>query len=72
MSLDNEQVVHLIEKMDSEAKAIKKEALKFTWFMRGGVTYNEAMLLDKQEREIILGIIESNMETTKESVLPFY
>ena len=40
--------------------------------MRGGITYNEAMHLSHQEREIISEIVKSNMETTKESGLPFF
>ena len=40
--------------------------------MRGGLTYDEAMTLCQQEREIVLAIIKKNMETTKESGLPFF
>ena len=40
--------------------------------MRGGITYNEALQLGHQEREIIHKIIEDNMETTKKSGLPFF
>jgi len=40
--------------------------------MRGGISYDEAMMLSNQEREIIASIIKKNMETTKESGLPFF
>ena len=40
--------------------------------MRGGLTYDEAMTISSQEREIIGSIIKKNMETTKESGLPFF
>lgn len=72
MTLDREQVVEYIKNLDKETKAIKNEALKFSWFMRGGVSYEEAMFLGQQERELIGEIIKSNMETTKESGLPFF
>jgi hypothetical protein len=49
-----------------------EEALKMTWFMRGGLSYEESMQLSYQEREIIGNIIKKNMETTKESGLPFF
>lgn len=42
------------------------------WFMRGGITYNEAMLLDQEERKLIGKIIDNNLETTKTSKLPFF
>lgn len=58
--------------MEKETKAIKEEILKICWFMRGGVTLNEAYLLDFNDREIISGIIKENLETTKTSGLPFF
>ena len=72
MTLNREQIVESFEQLDAEAKAIRTEALKFSWYMRGGLSYDEAILLSQQEREIISDIIKSNMETTKESGLPFF
>ena len=72
MTLDNEQIAEYITNLDQESKAIKKEALRLTWYMRGGVTYNDAMMLSQIEREIIGDIIKTNIETTKESGLPFF
>jgi hypothetical protein len=72
LTLDNEDIVELIEKYESESRAVKEEALKMCWFMRGGLTYDESMALSHQEREIIGSIIKKNMETTKESGLPFF
>jgi hypothetical protein len=40
--------------------------------MRGGVSYNELMEMSNIERTIIGDIIKSNLETTKESKLPFF
>lgn len=40
--------------------------------MRGGVSYDDAMALSRQEREIVANIIKKNMETTKDSGLPFF
>ena len=72
MTLDNEQVAQMINRMDNESKAIKKEALRFSWYMRGGLSYEDAMFLSSAEREIVSAIIKSNMEATKESGLPFF
>ena len=55
-----------------EAKKIRGETLKLCWYMRGGITYNEAMNMSSQERELISGIIKENLETTKKSGLPFF
>lgn len=43
-----------------------------SWFMRGGLTYDQALCLNIQEREIINEIIKDNLETTKKSGLPFF
>jgi hypothetical protein len=72
LTATNEQVVGLLNQYEKESKAIKEELLKLCWFMRGGISYDEAFLLSSQEREIIGKIIEDNMETTKRSGLPFF
>lgn len=40
--------------------------------MRGGVSYSEAHQLSPTEREIISEIIKENLETTKDTKLPFF
>jgi len=40
--------------------------------MRGGLSYSESMMLSFEDREIIGRIVEKNLETTKESGLPFF
>jgi hypothetical protein len=40
--------------------------------MRGGLSYDDAMMLSHEERELIAKLIKSNLETTKESGLPFF
>jgi len=58
--------------MDGESKQIRNEALKMCWYMRGGLTFTEAMNLGYQEREIVGSLIKDNLETTKKSGLPFF
>jgi hypothetical protein len=57
---------------EGEIKSIKKNILKMCWYMRGGVTYDELMDMSITERNIIGGIIEENLETTKKSGLAFF
>jgi len=42
------------------------------WYMRGGLTYDEAMALSYQERELVNKIVKSNIEVTQKSGLPFF
>lgn len=69
MTLSIEEIEQLINSYENESKAIRKEALKFTWYMRGGVSYSEAMALSSQEREIVSKIIKENIEATEKSGL---
>lgn len=58
--------------MEKECNSIREEALRFSWYMRGGLTYQDAMALSPAERKIVNNIIKDNMETTKKSGLPFF
>jgi len=72
LSLDRDQVVAYLNSLDKETKAIKQEALKLCWYMRGGLSLDESMSLSQTDKELIGDIIKSNLETTKESGLPFF
>jgi hypothetical protein len=58
--------------MDKEINDIRLEALRMSWYMRGGLPYDQALQLSVAERKIISDIIKDNMETTKKSGLPFF
>ncbi len=58
--------------MEKDCQAIRQEALKISWFMRGGLTYDQAMALGVQERNLVNELITDNLETTKKSGLPFF
>lgn len=58
--------------MDKSVRNIKEESLKLSWYMRGGLSYTEAMNLSMDERKIINDIIKENLETTKKSKMPFF
>jgi hypothetical protein len=58
--------------MEKECNEIKKGALKFSWYMRGGVSYEDVLNMSPQERTALGEIIEDNLETTKKSQMPFF
>ena len=72
MTLDLPEFLEYINKMESEARALRAESLRISWYMRGGVSYEDAMFLSYNERKEIAKIIESNMEATKKSGMPFF
>lgn len=58
--------------MEKECDMIKRNALKFSWYMRGGATYEDVLNMSPMEREAIAEIIDENLEATKKSGLPFF
>ena len=72
LRLGPEGVSKLIDDMEKECAGIKSNALSLTWYMRGGVQYSDVLNMSYEERTMINKLIESNLETTKKSQLPFF
>jgi hypothetical protein len=72
LTLTNDQIVGLIEGYEKESKALRDEAIRISWYMRGGIGYDDAMMLSSEEREIIGKLIKENLEVTKKSGIPFF
>jgi len=70
--LDSDQISAMVDQMDKETGDIRQEALKMAWYMRGGLTYDQAMALGVSERRMISSLIKENLETTKKTGLPFF
>jgi hypothetical protein len=62
----------MVEAMEKETRNIRLDVLKLCWYMRGGVTYDEAIQMSQSERSIINELVKENLETTKKSGLPFF
>ena len=61
-----------LKDMDSDIKNLKHELLKICWYMRGGVTYQEALNMSLEERQIVGNIVKDNLETTKKTGRDFF
>jgi len=70
--LDSEGIGKMVDAMEKECNGIRQEALKMSWYMRGGLPYDQALQLSVSERKTISDIIKDNLETTKKSGLPFF
>jgi hypothetical protein len=70
--MTSDEIEQEVKKLENESKALKKELYKLAWFMRGSLSVEQAFMLDLQDIEIIHGIIKENIETTKETNLPFF
>ena len=66
------EILGEVKKLENEQKEAKSELLKICWYMRGGVTLDEAYNLSWEDRSLISDIIKDNIETTKKSGMPFF
>ena len=62
----------MVDQMETESNDIRQEAIKVSWYMRGGISYNQALQLSVSERTTISSLIKENLETTKKTGLPFF
>lgn len=67
-----EQILEEVETLEGQTKQFKSELLKMCWYMRGGLTIEEAYYLSPEDRELIADIVEDNLEVTKKSGMPFF
>jgi hypothetical protein len=58
--------------LEKEADQIREEGIKMSWYMRGGMSYEQVMMLSTNERSMLSKLIKENLETTKKSGLPFF
>lgn len=58
--------------METETKAIKNNAMRYAWYMRGGISYGDILNMSSNERNNLSKLIEENLDTTKKSGLPFF
>jgi hypothetical protein len=72
LTLSDEQIGDLLENYDRQSRAIKDDAIRLVWWMRGGISYEDAMTLSLDEKTMINDLIKENMETTKKSGMPFF
>lgn len=69
---DMAEMKKLADGMWNEAIAIKQNAMRMVWYMRGGVQYSDIMNMSRDEIDAINKIIQDNLETTKKTQMPFF
>jgi len=70
--MDYNEVVTLINDYEQETRSMKRLCFKLAWHMRGGMTMEEMYNTSFNDRQIIAELIEENMQTTKDSGLPYF
>ena len=70
--MGDSDIVSYLKNFDNEVKNLKLEIMKVCWFMRGGITWQEALHLSPEERSVVSQLVKENMETTKKTGQPFF
>ena len=70
--MSNEEIIRELEKLDKESRSIKNELIRITWWMRGGITYEQAFNLGNKERQMVNELIKDNIETSKKTGVPIF
>jgi hypothetical protein len=65
-------VLALVARYEGDVKKIKSNVLRMCWYMRGGITFDEAMHMSIHERNIINKIVDENAEVSKKSGVPIF
>ncbi len=58
--------------MEKDTIAIKENAIRMAWHMRGGASYEDILNMSSEERNAISKLMTDNYDTTKKSGLPFF
>ena len=66
------EILEEVKNYENYQKEIKSELFKICWYMRGGITIEEAYNLSQEDKLLINDIVKENLETTKKSGLPFF
>ena len=68
MRLSNSEIERYVENLSQEAKGIKDEIFRLSWYMRGGVSSQDLFhIYSYEDRMLLNDIIKENIETTKKS-----
>jgi hypothetical protein len=62
----------MLNDFEKDSKALKTTLLRMCWYMRGGLSLEEAWTIGSSDRDIINDIIKENLKTTEETKMPFF
>lgn len=66
--MSNSDIEKYLKNLENQAKDIKDEIFRISWYMRGGVSSEDLFhVYSVEDRKIINEIIKENIENTKKS-----
>ena len=70
--MGDSEIVNHLKGFDNQTKNLKMEIMKICWFMRGGMSWQEALNLSPAARGIAAQLVKENMDTAKKTGQPFF
>jgi len=70
--MSDEEIGNELKQLDSESDGIKESVINLCWWMRGGISHEEAWNLSSKERDMINRLIKNNIETMKKTKMPMF
>ena len=70
--MTDEDIKDELDRMEEKTKALKDEAIRICWYMRGSISYDDAMLLSSTDITLINKLIADNLKTTEKTGLNFF
>ena len=70
--MGDSEIVNHLKGFANQTKNLKMEIMKIGWFMRGGMSWQEALNLSPDERGIAAQLVKENMDTAKKTGQPFF
>ena len=65
-------IIAYLKDFDNQIKNLKLEIMKICWYMRGGMSWQEALNLSPDERSIAGQLLKENLDTAKKTGQPFF
>lgn len=70
LTLDNSDIPNFLRSLEKESRALVDQINEICWYMRGGITRDQAWTLSPLERKRVMKLIEKNIERTNKTGLP--
>lgn len=69
---DQEKITKMFNSLQREGRALLDSIISLIYFMRGALSYTEAMNMSFAERQVVSEFIEKRLEQEKKSPSPVY
>ena len=72
LTKSDSEIITYLKDFENSTKNFKLEIMKICWYMRGGITWQEALNLSPEERQVAAQLVKENLDTAKKTGQPFF